>query len=218
MATLILHGDLQRFGRVHTLRVAHPAEAIHALICQLDGFKRRLLDGRFFVYVEQTQLDGRNGIPELRRPIAADATIHLVPAIAGAGGNSGLFSLFAGIVLIVAGVFTFGSTTAIGMGMIGAGIGLTAAGAMSLMVKAPTPPETSPGQEHQPSTSFGGFGNGAATGATIPVVLGTIRAGSKVLSQGVETYNTYDPTSSELSGEALKKVLTASLGPQPRKA
>lgn len=185
---LILHGDLERFGRSHTLDVAHPAEAIHALICQLDGFKQRLLDGRFFVRVDDALLDGGKGIPELRQAIAPDATIHLVPAIEGAGGN-GLFGIFAGIALIAAGVFTFGATTAIGMGMIGAGIGLTAAGAMSLLVRTPTQPDTPPGQKHQPSTSFGGFGNGAATGATIPVVLGTIRTGSKVLSQGVETYN-----------------------------
>ncbi|MFX6483820.1 tail assembly protein, partial [Acinetobacter baumannii] len=45
-------------------------------------------------------------------------TIHIVPRVMGAGGNSGVLQLVLGVVLIVAGVMTGGTSSAYGVALI----------------------------------------------------------------------------------------------------
>ena len=65
--------------------------------------------------------------------------IHIVPRVMGAGGNSGVLQLVLGVVLIVAGVMTGGTSSAYGVALIGAGAGMAMGGVASmLMPKAQT--------------------------------------------------------------------------------
>lgn len=108
-------------------------------------------------------------------------TVHITPVVAGAK-RAGIFSVIIGVVLMVASIWTGGATFASGLAM-------TLGGVAQMLTKMPTMPRQGKEAEKQKSTSFTNLANMAAQNRPVPLAYGRIRAGSLIISQGVETYD-----------------------------
>ena len=110
-------------------------------------------------------------------------SIDVVPVIEGADGIKGIFTLILGVVLIIAGIFTFGSSALLGTALIIGGIGLVAGGVINLLMK---PPEFEDFREivggGRGSYLFNGPQNVTREGGPVPVGYGRLIVGSQVIS------------------------------------
>ncbi|EOV4459259.1 tail assembly protein, partial [Escherichia coli] len=100
------------------------AEAIRALSMQMPGFRCQMNEGWY-----QIRIAGEDTAPEavyarLHEQLGEGAVIHIVPRLAGAGGN-GVFQVVLGAAAIVGSFFTAGATMALWGAALSAG-GLTA--------------------------------------------------------------------------------------------
>jgi predicted phage tail protein len=190
--TIRLYGKLgYRFGRVHRMDVASPAEAVRALCSQLRGFKQFLLDskGGYAVFV------GKRNIAEgeLRDPSGGE-DIRIAPFAVGA--KSEWVQVIVGIVLVVVGyVLTAFGYGAIGMPISNLGWGLIAGGIAQLLIPNPKVNGPSDKAENMASTQFSGPVNTQAQGNIVPVMYGgPVIVGSAVVSAGIEAKdNAYVP-------------------------
>ncbi|MFO6370349.1 tail assembly protein, partial [Pseudomonas aeruginosa] len=116
MKTVRLYGALRReFGREYVLDVSGPREATIALASMVDGFEKFMRTAeergmRFAVFVGRRNLREE----ELDLAGAGESVIRIVPVIQGSK-SSGIFQTVLGAALVVAGYFTFGTTSAIGV-------------------------------------------------------------------------------------------------------
>lgn len=185
LKTIRLGGALgQRFGRVHRLAVANPAEAIRALSANYPDFRSYMAESDadgvgYRVVVGKADLPA---LEHLHDPCGR-LEIRLVPVIRG--GKGGLFSVFAGIALIGA-AFAMGP---MGIGLMGSaiasmtfsvGVALTLGGISQLL--APNP-KTTPSTEA--SYVFSGPVNTMATGMPVPILYGNLFVGGAVISGGI---------------------------------
>jgi predicted phage tail protein len=169
-----LHGHLgARFGRVHRLDVASPAEAVRALCAVLDGFAaylrthsepgyRVIHAGRPVMHTDELQLVRDNA-----------HAIAIVPVIAG--GKKGWGRIIAGTLLIIAAGLM--PVNLLSVYMIYAGKALL----------TPQPRGAAPRErpENQPSYFFDGAVNTTAQGQPVPVLFGRLVVGSAVVSAGL---------------------------------
>ena len=113
LKTIKLYGVLgKKFGKEFHLAVESTREAVKALSVQVPGFEQFMLTAHeqgltFAVFqddenISEDQIDFETGAK----------VIKIVPKVIGAGGNNGVFQFVLGVVLIVAGYFTFGATSA----------------------------------------------------------------------------------------------------------
>ncbi|EFY6988954.1 tail assembly protein [Escherichia coli] len=195
---MCLHGDLQRFGRRISLYVNTAAEAIRALSLQVPGFRCQMNEGWY-----QIRIAGEDTAPEavyarLHEPLSGRAVIHIVPRLAGAGGNGG-FQIILGAAAIVGSFFTAGATMALWGAALSAG-GLTATTmlfslgasmilggvAQMLAPKAKTPDYRTTDNGKQ-NTYFSSLDNMIAQGNPMPVPYGEMLVGSRRISQDIST-------------------------------
>ncbi len=129
LKTIKLYGILgQKFGREFKLDVANTREAIRALSVQIAGFEHFMMHAheqglafaiflkgkgsgnkrgkkRPAIYDHETKrlITGNNiGQEQIEMNTEAD-TIHIVPRVMGAGGNTGALQIVLGVILIAAG-------------------------------------------------------------------------------------------------------------------
>lgn len=179
--TVRLYGRLGfLFGRVHKLAVSNPAEAVHALGMMIDGFKRYLQDSKskgvdFAVFV------GKKNITqdELRHPPGAE-DIRIAPVVGGRK-NGGIFSVIAGVVLVVVGAVTGNVPLML------AGGGLMLGGVLMLNSPQQKGLGTDDDAKNRPSYNFNGAVNTAAQGRCVPLAYGEVMCGSAVVSAGIYT-------------------------------
>lgn len=181
-----LHGEMRRlFGPVFRLDVASPAEAVRALGCVVDGFKRHLSERARAGQNYRVRV-GKNTIGEKELPIGSPdsaSPIHITPVVSGA--KSGLFGVIAGVALFVAGFFTGGATW-YGMAMMAGGAALAAAGAMQMLAPKPQTSSRSDSNGNK-SHIYGSVDNVSAQGAPIVMRYGKSREGSTIISAGIRT-------------------------------
>lgn len=123
MKTLHLHGFLkEKYGDTFTLDVLTPAEAVRALCAQLPGFETDIRRGNW--HVLRGALEDQDSLDEegITVSLGHETDIHLLPAVEGA--NSGALMTVVGIGLIVAGVFTGGTSSSLGIALIAGGAGM----------------------------------------------------------------------------------------------
>ncbi len=172
--TVYLHGNLGRkFGKEWRLNVRSVAEAIKAIDINLKGalkqyWREKGRDKKYKIKVGEYFL---NDEKEILSNSDKPKEIHIMPFIKGR--SSGLGKIIAGIVLIIVGYFTFGSTSAWGMALISGGVGMALGGVVQLLTPIPNFNQNA----GQSSATFGGgaFQGNAATaiqGAAVPVVYG----------------------------------------------
>ena len=209
MITVCFYGDLSRFGRRFDLQAETPAEALHALFVQIGGLREHIRNG-----VYQVRFGGEDqteaGIAEaFRRP--ASGILHIVPRVRGAGKNGGLIQTVVGAVLIVVGAITYAAG---GASLVAAGIGMVAGGVAQMLTKPPKMKEFS-GTDAGRNSAFPNLSNTAAQGRPMPLAYGRVYAGSRVVSQGVESRRLNGTASAEHPGGSLWRMLAKSRGRNP---
>ncbi|XKE45761.1 hypothetical protein LG302_01050 [Halomonas organivorans] len=193
MKAIHLHGHLGgRFGGPFSLDVRDPAEAVRALSSQLPGFREVLAEGDW--QVVRGPLDAGEPLDEagLALGLAEGGELHLLPAVAGAGGDSGLGKVIAGVALVAAaGAFIPATAAIAGVGVQStvAGLGISMALGGVAQMLAPSPQVGDYGSrerpDQRPSFLFDGPVNTSTQGLPVPLVYGRVRAGSVVISAGM---------------------------------
>ena len=185
LKTIKLYGILaKKFGKQFKLDVANTREAIRALSTQIPGFEKFMLHAHehglgFAVYLD------KHNISEYEIDMSTDAAvIKIVPKVIGAGGDNGVLQVVLGVVLVVAGYFTFGATSPYGMALIGAGVGMAIGGITQMLM--PTVDTTQDGNQdgNRANKGFGGAVTTVAQGNPVPVLRGRREIGGFIVSAG----------------------------------
>lgn len=188
MATIHLHGQLgEKYGRRFDFEVYSVAEALRLLNANFQGFNGDLLAHKpgFVVRVDGEVAADIGGL----RSTHLKPEIHIVPAIAGAGGdNNGLGQILMAVVLIAAAWSGYFSPTTTST-LYAMGANLAISGVSTLLFSttaAQASNEEMTGETNLTSYSFNGPVNTTAQGNPVPVLYGWMRVGSQVISAGVE--------------------------------
>ncbi|KMV71932.1 phage tail assembly protein [bacteria symbiont BFo1 of Frankliniella occidentalis] len=185
MRTVRLYGVLgATFGRVHRLAVATPKEAFKALSVIIPGFEPFVNSSKrkglaYAVFSGTTNLT----INELDAD-KSDRDIRIAPIIIGSK-QAGLLQIIAGAILVVAGYFTFGTTSAIGMGMIAAGASMALGGVIQMLSPQTKGLASKQDADNQASYAFGSVTNTAAQGYPVALPYGSPRIGGAIISAGI---------------------------------
>ena len=185
MKTIRLYGSLRKkFGKEFRLDVGTPAEGIHALRCQVPGFRKHFQDhaaDRFRVVVGGEDRDEAG----LCAPCGRSEVIKIVPVVAGA--KEGGFQFILGAVLTIVGtVYAMPWLSNIGMSMMLGGVAQMLA--------------DSPKGMFNPSTTTSDietftFNSPTATtgqGGSVPVLYGQHRVSGHVISAGIDAQTWQD--------------------------
>lgn len=179
MVNVRFYGSLKQFGTEFRLDCKTPAEVVQALTSQIPKLRQFIQQGLFTVRVGREYLDNRYLEQGLNQHLKDDSTVHFTPVLKGSK-KAGLFQTIVGAVMVVVGA-VFQQYY-----LVGAGIAMVAGGVAQMLTKMP-PMSTGKDAERKQSTSFSNLSNMAAQGRQMPLLYGRIRAGSLVISQGVET-------------------------------
>ncbi|VVE28061.1 phage tail protein [Pandoraea pneumonica] len=175
--TIRLYGWLgARFGRVHRLVVASPAEAIKALSVMVPGFRQALMESQdlgisYAVFVGKRNL----GYDELRT-FANGEDIRIAPILQGAKAG-GVFQTILGGVLLVASIW-FPAAAPLGISM-------TLGGVTQLISRQPNGVAAADSPDNGASYYFNGIVNTEAQGNCVGLAYGRVIAGSAVGSGGI---------------------------------
>lgn len=198
-----VYGTLARLIGRREMRatVSTVPEAMRFLLAnfpQIEGH----LKGRFFkVKVANWSLTEH----DLEAPVGQTETIHIIPAICGAGGDGPLVGILAGAALLGIGLLVpFGSSVLVPLGM-----GLLLNGVAALL--SPTPGVPDDDNDPARSYNFSGIQQNSREGIPVPLVYGDIVTGSVVLSVNI------DEDEEELAGgaDALFEGGTGNPNPDP---
>jgi predicted phage tail protein len=159
---------------------------------------RIIINGKDFYTENEPSIENLESIEncELRMKKENLETIDIIPVLEGAGKIGQIFTAILGAVLIVLGVFTFGVTSPWGVALLGAGLGLLAAGVVGLLTK---PPKFEDFREIEQggkaSYLFSGPQNVVGEGGPVPLGYGRLLVGSQVIGSAyvVRDFSTADP-------------------------
>lgn len=182
MATIRFYGDLKQYGTKFNINAETAAEALNGLYLQIKGLRQHIMNGYFRVRINGQDMTEENLKFGLHTKLTDDAIVHLVPQVSGAK-NGGIFSIIAGAAMVVVGIIGFSGGW--GAPFLAAGIGMMLGGVSMMLTKLPAVKTTD--EATNKNTSFSSLDNTIAQGAPVPLCYGTIKIGSKVLSQGLET-------------------------------
>lgn len=189
MRTIKLGGVLgKKFGKQYTLDVHSFRDAMAALCMMKPGFEKYLRTAEerglvFAVFVDERNL----GEQELDLVGRAEGDIRIQPVVQGSK-QSGMFQTLLGVVLIVAGLFTGGTTTGLGLGLLAAGAAVGLGGVVQML--SPATNATAEGKNddgNNPSYGFGGAVTTIAQGNPYPLLYGEREIGGAVESGGIYT-------------------------------
>ena len=189
MATVFLHGHLgEKYGRRFTLAVHSAAEACALLAANFRGFTADMQAHRHGYLFK---IDGQpaTDINALREKHISPE-IHIVPVIAGAGGNNN----GAGFLVVAAAIAVAAYTGYIPADYVGAAynvaMNLAISGVSQLLMAGAVQPEGGndelTGETNKASYAFSGPVNTTKQGNPVPVLYGRLLVGSQVISAGVE--------------------------------
>ena len=181
MITVNFYGDLSQFGRRFSLHVATPAEAMRALLLQIQGLREHLAKGMYQVRFKRQDMSEASLQDDMSQ--VGDGVLHIVPRVTGAGKWG---QVIAGAVLIVAGYF--GLAGPIGGFMVKMGFAMVMGGVAQLLTKTPKMDNLQGnGEKASRNSSFSNVDNTVAQGSPVPLIYGTCYVGSRVISQGLES-------------------------------
>lgn len=205
LKTIRLYGNLgKKFGRIHKLAVASPAEAVRALCVLCKGFEAELMQSRdrkigYKVFIGDIPLSTDN----LDAP-AGKSVIKIAPAVLGA--KSGLGQILLGAAIIGAAFYApalfasgseswFASVSGTGGGLFGlaggyataASIGMAVGlgGVARMLTNTQTGLSTSDSPNNGASYNFNGTVNTTAQGNPVPLAYGKVWAGGANISTGI---------------------------------
>ncbi|USE84354.1 tail assembly protein [Acinetobacter tibetensis] len=185
LKTIKLYGILaKKFGKQFKLDVANTREAMRALSAQVPGFEKFMLHAHehglgFAVYQD------KHNISEQEIDMSTEAAvIKIVPKVMGAGGDNGILQIVLGVVLVVAGYFTFGATSAYGMALIGAGAGMVVGGVAQMLMPKVSNTQDNNQDGNKANMGFSGAVTTVAQGNPVPVLRGRREVGGFIVSAG----------------------------------
>ena len=185
LKTIKLYGVLaKKFGKQFKFDVANTREAMRALSTQVPGFENFMLHAHehgltFAVWQDKDNIDAK------QLDLNTKATvIKVVPKIIGAGGNSGLLSTILGAVLIVGGIFTGGLSSALGVALIGAGVGMAIGGIAQMLMPKVDSTQNQNEDGNKANKGFGGAVTTIAQGNPVPILYGQREVGGFIASAG----------------------------------
>ena len=185
LKTIKLYGVLaKKFGKQFKFDVANTREAMRALSTQVPGFEKFMLQAHehgltFAVWQDKDNIDAK------QLDLNTKATvIKVVPKIIGAGGNSGLLSTILGAVLIVGGIFTGGLSSALGVALIGAGVGMAIGGIAQMLMPKVDSTQNQNEDGNKANKGFGGAVTTIAQGNPVPMLYGQREVGGFIASAG----------------------------------
>lgn len=189
MTTIKLGGVLgKRFGREYRLDLYGFRDAMSALCCMKPGFEQFLRSAEerglvFAVFIDERNVDER----ELDLKPAGASAIRIMPIVQGSK-QAGMFQTLLGVALIVAGAFSGGTTSTLGMGLLAAGAAVGLGGVVQMLsptTKAGTSDKNEDG--NNPSYGFGSAVTTIAQGNPYPLLYGEREIGGAVESGGIYT-------------------------------
>ncbi|PKH12595.1 phage tail protein [Pseudomonas sp. 43NM1] len=178
----------KRFGRQYTLDLHGFRDAMSAMCNMKPGFEKfvRTAEERglvFAVFIDERNVGGE----ELDHKTAGIRTIRIMPIIQGSK-QAGMFQTLLGVALIVAGMFSGGSTTGLGVALLAGGVAVGLGGVVQMLsptTKANTNDKNEDG--NNPSYGFGGAVTTIAQGNPYPLLYGEREIGGAVESGGIYT-------------------------------
>ncbi|WP_105621650.1 tail assembly protein [Cronobacter malonaticus] len=192
LKTVRLYGALgARFGRVHRLVIASPAEACRALSVILPGFEQYMqtahLRGlRFAVFRGKKNI----GQDELKHN-SGEADIRIAPVIAGSK-RGGVLQTILGAVLVVGalalgpvGIGAIAGGTAMSIGLMGGSMMI--GGVVQMLSPQPGGLTSRQDPDNAPSYAFGGPVNTTAMGNPVGLLYGEREIGGAIVSAGIYT-------------------------------
>ncbi|WP_054628594.1 tail assembly protein [Cronobacter sakazakii] len=192
LKTVRLYGALGvRFGRVHRLVIASPAEACRALSVILPGFEQYMqtahLRGlRFAVFRGKKNI----GQDELKHN-SGEEDIRIAPVIAGSK-RGGVLQTILGAVLVVGalalgpvGIGTIAGSTAMSIGLMGGSMMI--GGVVQMLSPQPGGLASRQDPDNAPSYAFGGPVNTTAMGNPVGLLYGEREIGGAIVSAGIYT-------------------------------
>ncbi|EPT7052211.1 tail assembly protein [Cronobacter sakazakii] len=192
LKTVRLYGALgARFGRVHRLVIASPAEACRALSVILPGFEQYMqtahLRGlRFAVFKGKKNI----GQDELKHN-SGEEDIRIAPVIAGSK-RGGVLQTILGAVLVVGalalgpvGIGAIGGSTAMSIGLMGGSMMI--GGVVQMLSPQPGGLASRQDPDNAPSYAFGGPVNTTAMGNPVGLLYGEREIGGAIVSAGIYT-------------------------------
>ncbi|MFW2098591.1 tail assembly protein [Acinetobacter sp. ULE_I057] len=194
LKTIKLYGILgKKFGNEFKLAVESTREAVRALSVQVPGFEQFMLTAHEHGLSFAVFQDDEN-ISEDQIDFDTGATIiKIVPKVMGAGGDSGVFQLVLGAILIAAS-FIPGIGQAAQVALIGAGAGMAVGGVVQML----TPKANEQDQNQDGNKSNFGFGGAVTTiaqGNPVPILYGQREVGGFIVNAGqfaVDTFSSAD--------------------------
>lgn len=186
MAIIRFYGDLKQFGTKFNMNVDTAAEALNGLYLQIKGLRQNIMNGYFRVRINGQDITEQTLKLGLHAKLTDNAIIHIVPRVVGAK-KAGIFNCIAGALLVVVGVVASYYSGPLGSSIIASGLSLMAGGIAMMLTKLPSQPN--PEETINKNTFFSNLDNTIAQGSAVPLCYGTMKIGSKVLSQGLEALN-----------------------------
>ncbi|EPT7056310.1 tail assembly protein [Cronobacter sakazakii] len=192
LKTVRLYGMLgAKFGRVHRLVIASPAEACRALSVILPGFEQYMqtahLRGlRFAVFKGKKNI----GQDELKHN-SGEEDIRIAPVIAGSK-RGGVLQTILGAVLVVGalalgpvGIGAIAGSTAMSIGLMGGSMMI--GGVVQMLSPQPGGLASRQDPDNAPSYAFGGPVNTTAMGNPVGLLYGEREIGGAIVSAGIYT-------------------------------
>ena len=196
LKTIKLYGELRaRFGKIHTLDVATPAEAVRALCVLRPGFRAYMqehLESPFRVIVGATDVDEKG----LTAPVGQAEVIKIIPVVAGAKDGFTTFLIGAAIFAASGG---WGTALQVGGGGwlatagLSIGVSMMLGGVAQLLAK--TPESAGSGLDSSRDAETWSFSSPTLTtgqGGCVPLLYGTMRVGGHVISAGIDAQTWQD--------------------------
>lgn len=189
MMTIELGGVLgKRFGKKYTLDLHGFRDAMGALCMMKPGFEKFMRSAEerglvFAVFVDERNL----GKEELDLAGQNIGLIRIQPIVQGSK-QAGMFQTLLGVVLVVAGLFTGGTTTGLGLGLLAAGAAVGLGGVVQML--SPTTKTNAADKNddgNNPSYGFGSAVTTVAQGNPYPLLYGEREIGGAVESGGIYT-------------------------------
>lgn len=167
----------KKFGRHHRFLVSQTKEVIRALCFQIKGFKEALEQSekkgvKFAVF------NGKHNITEKDAfEFKAKEVVRIIPVSEGSK-RAGLFQVVLGVVLLVVGYFTGGSTYPYAFALLAGGVA-------QLLTPQPQGLKIKTDSDNAASYAFGGPVNTTAQGTPIGILYGKREVGGSVISAGI---------------------------------
>lgn len=185
MTTIRLYGQLgELFGKEHRRAIRTVHEATRALSATVKGFEQFMATSKrrgltYAVYRGKQNI----GEDDLGYPVTSEV-IKIVPVIIGSK-KAGLLQTILGAVLVAVGFFAFGTTSAIGVGLMASGLSMSVGGIVQMLSPQATGLASKQDAANQASYAFGGVTNTASQGYPVPLGYGRRRVGGAIISAGI---------------------------------